>query len=132
MSDHDHGNSLLPADDSPPRNNVILIAGIASLCCLVGLKFVFDSYLEGQRANVRTAQLETSVTSETLAAHREAVRERLEASEVPIQQAMARLTEEGRRGFPQLSAVQSTDEGARLGWNRRAPEAAPVVPEPEN
>lgn len=133
MSDHDHDHDApLPGDDSPPRNNVILIAGIASLCCLIGLKFVFDSYLEGQRDGALEAHLESSVTSELLAAHREDVQNRLASSDIPIEQAISRLSEQGRRGFPQVLPIQSADEGARLGWNRRAPDVAPVVPEPEN
>lgn len=131
MSEHDH-DGLLPGDDSPPRNNVILIAGIISLVTLVGLKFVFDSYLEAQRGEARTAHLETSTTSELLAEHREQVFSRLHAADMPIDQAMARLAEDGRRGFPQVLPLQSTDEGARLGWARRAPSSAPVVPEPQN
>ena len=133
MSDHDHDHDApLPGDDSPPRNNVILIAGIASLCCLIGLKFVFDSYLEAQRGDAVTVNLDSSVTSELLAAHREDVQNRLASSDIPIEQAIARLAEQGRRGFPQVMPFQSADEGARLGWSRRAPDSAPVIPEPEN
>jgi len=134
MSDHEHDedNALLPGDDSPPRNNVILIAGIASLLCLVALKFVFDSYHEGQRDITLAENLDSSVTSELLAEYREDVQNRLTSSDIPIDQAVARLAEQGRRGFPQVLPFQSVDEGARLGWSRHSPEPAPVIPEPEH
>ncbi|MBN8613768.1 MAG: hypothetical protein J0L92_24440 [Deltaproteobacteria bacterium] len=138
MSD-EHEESHQPAirdgkplpDDSPPQNTLIFVYAMLAVASLVGLKFVFDSFLESSRRETRAGHLEESRSSEALAEHRDEVREALEGGEMPIDRAITQLAERGRGAFPQVRPYASGDRGAREGWNRRAPAQAPLTPEPD-
>ncbi|MBX7190879.1 MAG: hypothetical protein K1X94_02420 [Sandaracinaceae bacterium] len=123
-----HGGRPLP-DATPPQNTLIFVYGVIVVCALIGLKFVFDSYLESTRRAVREERLAHSVTSDALAAHRDEVHEALHG-ERSIDDAMSQLAERGRGAFPQIRPYPSTDNGAREGWNRRAPAQPTATPEP--
>lgn len=126
-----HGGSAKPMpDNTPPRNGVIFFYTVLVVITLVGLKFVMDSFLDSSRRAIRAQHLEESHASEILAQHREATREALGSGDMPIEQAMQQLAERGRGAFPQIRPFASADQGAREGWNRRGPAAAPVSPEP--
>lgn len=128
---HDeHGHEKLLPDDSPPQNRLIFLYTVLAVCTLVGLKFVFDSYLDATRRDMHESRIEHSLTSERLAAHREEVREQLRSGDLPIDEAMSQLAERGRGAFPQVRPFASGDEGARTGWNRRAPAVPTPAPEP--
>lgn len=126
---HDEHGRPRP-DDSPPQNKLIFLYTVLAVCALVGLKFVFDSYLDTTRRSIRTTHLERSRATERLADHRESVRESLHGGAMPINQAISQLAERGRGAFPQVRPFPSTDRGAREGWNRRAPEVPAATPEP--
>lgn len=128
--EHGHGGQKLLPDDSPPQNRLIFLYTVLAVCTLVGLKFVFDSYLDSTRRGMHEERIEHSLTSERLAAHREEVREQLNSGDMPIDEAMSQLAERGRGAFPQVRPFASSDEGARIGWNRRAPAVPTTTPEP--
>lgn len=118
-------------DDSPPQNTLIFVYALLAVATLVGLKFVFDSFLETTRREVHAEHLDDSLTSERLAEHRDEVREALEGGEMPIDTAITQLAERGRGAFPQIRPYPSGDRGAREGWNRRAPAQPVASPEPD-
>lgn len=124
-----HGHAKPRPDDSPPQNALIFFYTVLVVIALVGLKFVFDGFLDSSRRSVRAERIEGSVASERLAAHREEATDRL-SGEHSIDQAISNLAERGRGAFPQIRPYPSEDRGAREGWSRRAPVAAPVTPEP--
>lgn len=129
-SEHEgHGHAKPRPDDSPPQNALIFFYTVLVVLALVGLKFVFDGFLDSSRRSVRAERIEESVASERLAAHREEARERL-SGEHSIDETISSLAERGRGAFPQIRPYPSEDRGAREGWSRRAPAAPPVTPEP--
>jgi hypothetical protein len=127
--EHAEGHDKPRPDDSPPQNALIFFYTVLVVASLVGLKFVFDSFLDSSRREVRTEMLDESLSSERLAAHRDEVRERL-SGENSIDETIANLAERGRGAFPQIRPFPSEDRGARDGWARRAPAEPAVTPEP--
>lgn len=116
-------------DDSPPQNGLIFLYTVLTVLTLVGLKFVFDSFLDSSRRTVQAGHISESVASARLAEHREEVRRRL-SEDGSIDETISSLAERGRGAYPQIRPFPSEDRGSREGWGRRAPVPAPVTPEP--
>ena len=130
MSGDTHAHEKLRGDDTPPRNNAILIYTILSVATLFGLSFGFHSYLDASRRHARTTHLADSETSRTLDAYREQSADRLAHGAMSIDAAIAQLGRRGRLAFPQIRPEQSDDRGAMEGWTRRPREAAAYIPPP--
>jgi hypothetical protein len=103
-------------DDSPPRNGVILVATIAAVATLFGLKFGFDSLFDASRQHVRSAHIAESHASEALSQYRTHSLEQLEGGQMTIEAAMSQLAERGRGAFVQIRPVADTSTAAREGW----------------
>jgi hypothetical protein len=127
--EHADGHEKPRPDDAPPQDTLIVIYTVLVVVSLIGLKFVFDSFLDSSRRGVRAEHLDESVASERLAAHRAEMHERL-SGDHSIDETIADLAERGRGAFLQVRPFASEDRGARDGWSRRSPTAAPVSPEP--
>ena len=130
---HDHaegGHGAKPRpDDAPPQNGLIFFYTVLTVLSLIGLKFAMDSFLDSSRRAVQGAHIEDSVGSRHLEERREEAREALSSGTMPIDQAITQLAERGRGAFPQVRPSASEDRGAREGWARRGPAAAPITPE---
>jgi hypothetical protein len=105
-------------DDTPPRNRLIFGYTIVVVFALIGLKFVFDSYLDVSRTAKRREQIATSRANVILAEYRRAQRERLESGPMPIDRAMHELARRGRNAFAQIRPEASGDRAPLQGWQQ--------------
>jgi hypothetical protein len=129
-----HGTHPLRPDDTPPRNRVIFSYTMLGVITLVGLKFVFDSYLDSSRRDVRRDHIEASHTQVVLDAYRAEQRLRLSGGPMPIDRAIQEIGRRGRTAFPQLRPMPSEDREPLIGWAQLpretgAAEAAPALEE---
>lgn len=115
-------------DDTPPRNRVIAAYTALAVMTLIGLKFVFDSYLDASRRSVRTEQLRTSQATAALEEYRERQRERLAGGAMPIERAMSELARRGRNAFPLIRPAPSQDLDPLRGWAQLPREPAAAGP----
>jgi hypothetical protein len=92
----DHSQTRPRPDDTPPRNSVIAVYTLMAVIALVALRFVFDSYMDLNRAHVRHENIASSRTSASLAEYREDQARRLASGALPIDRAIRDL---GRGGL---------------------------------
>nr|MDQ3032913.1 hypothetical protein [Myxococcota bacterium] len=132
---HDHSATGRPRpDDTPPRNRVIMTYTVLAVITLVGLSFVFDSYIDVSRRGVRREHLAESQAGLVLEAYREEQYERLARGPMPIERAMEELVRRDRRALPLIRPTASDDQGPLQGWTqlpRAYPEPPTTTPVPE-
>jgi Holliday junction resolvasome RuvABC DNA-binding subunit len=104
-------------DDSPPRNNLILLVGIGSVITLALLEPLFSGYFD-HMVREREAQQLTQARERTdrLAENLAREEQQLASARVSVEQAMQQLARVGRRAGPEPQA--SEDVQAVLGWNQ--------------
>lgn len=114
----------MATDNTPPRNNVILIGALATVFALVGLKYVFDSYylvsFEGE-----VSQKVLEAPTRELDKMMEDEQRKLRRGKVNIDEAKMLLQSRGRGVIQDIAPVPSTDEAAKVGWNEPEPPAKP-------
>ncbi|MDH5493022.1 MAG: hypothetical protein OEY14_13795 [Myxococcales bacterium] len=105
-------------DKSAPRNGLIGLSIFMTAFTLVALIPVFNSYWSSV---VDPLVRERSLDSAGLdpAQAREAQRDQLESSPLPIDRAMEQLGSRGRRVAPQITPRPSEDVAAVEGWGQR-------------
>ncbi|AKF06456.1 hypothetical protein [Sandaracinus amylolyticus] len=121
-------------DDTPPRNRVIFTYTVLAVITLIGLKYVFDSYMDVSRRDRRRENIEESRTTAELAEYRESQREALRGGAMPVDRAIDELGRRGRGAFPLIRPAASQDLDPLRGWQQLprelpaalAPAAAPT------
>jgi hypothetical protein len=104
-------------DDSPPRNNLILLVGIGSVITLALLEPLFTGYFDHMVREREAEQLmEARERADGLAENLEREEQKLANAQVSVDQAMQQFARVGRRAGPQPQA--SEDVQAVLGWNQ--------------
>lgn len=115
----------MAADNTPPRNGLILGIAAASFLTLGSLKFVFDGYY---RYMMEEEVARKAAPPTELRAARLDEQQKLASGPMPIDKAMKEVAKE-RDGL--IQPQQSMDNAPLEGWSkmpRPAPPALPAIP----
>lgn len=109
----------MAADQSPPRNGLILGIAVASVFTLGTLKFVFDSYY---RYIMEEEVARKAAPPTELRAARLEEQQKLATGPMPIDRAMKEVAKE-REAL--IQPQQSADDGPLIGWSKLPHNVAP-------
>lgn len=112
----------MAADNTPPRNGLILGIAAASFLTLGGLKFVFDGYY---RYMMEEEIARKAAPPTELRAARLDEQQKLASGPMPIDKAIKEVAKE-REGL--IQPQQSADDAPLVGWSKMPREAPPAVP----
>lgn len=115
----------MAADNTPPRNGLILGIAAASFLTLGSLKFVFDGYY---RYMMEEEVARKAAPPTELRAARLDEQQKLASGPMPIDKAMKEVAKERET---LIQPQQSADDGPLVGWSkmpRPAPPTLPAVP----
>ncbi len=100
-------------DNTPPKLKLIATIGVIVVVTLVGLNFVFESYMAYMADMAAREKLAKPVEREAQAAAEQAA---FGKAKMPIDQAMKQVAA-GQRD-PSITPQQSDDTGAMTGWSK--------------
>jgi hypothetical protein len=104
----------MATDQSPPRLRLIITIAFVTVVTLVSLKFVFESYFTDIMEEAAASKFVGP--DEVNALHATEAAKLTNGPAIPIDQAMAQLSAQGRLGSPMITPQPSDDLAALTGW----------------
>jgi hypothetical protein len=109
----------MASDDSRPKVRMLLTIGVVSVCLLVGVKFVLDSYYLDMTESYEHGMLPKTEQLDQLRTEEHAAIEKGEKGNIPVSVAMQTLAQKGRDNAGDLITPKPSDDiDALKGWSR--------------